>query len=243
MATLRDAKPDASAALPEGWDDLRADEVSRWLSVTTNDLVVAAEGAGAARRSVLGSSVFALAAMLAASFHHTGGFARVLGKEGALKAPGLREVQSGREAGIAVPTAAFLSIRAQAELAGLGFIGLGSGRNSDAVMLSEVVTVRASKDAVPLPAQILTGRLVRFGEWVRDQVPAGSSKEEVANLFKQAATVFLFPGLSKGARLDAGVVDEGEGPMIRLVAGVDPRLAGIPFEVGFDLPLSVALTD
>ncbi|WP_217909804.1 type VI secretion system contractile sheath large subunit [Pseudenhygromyxa sp. WMMC2535] len=243
IPTLRAAK-EPEQAMPEGWAELRADEVSRWLAVVTNDVVVASEGAGAARRTVLGSAVFALAAMLAASYRHTSGFARILGKDGALKAPGLREVQVGREAGNAAPTAAFLSIRAQAELADLGVIGLGSARNSDMVMLSAMRTVRGSKDAVPLPAQLLTGRLVRFGSWVRDQVPAGSTRDQVVELFKQAASVFLFPGLTSGARLDAGVVDEdGQGPAIRLVASVDPRLAGIPFEVGFDLPLSVSLAD
>jgi|GEM_PF-557649 len=241
VQALRDAKPDASGAFPEGWAELRADEVSRWLAVTTNDVVVATEGAGTARRIVLGSSVFALAAMLAASFHHTGGFARVLGKDGALKAPGLREISKGREAGAAIPTAAFLPIRAQSDLAEQGVIGLGSGRNTDMIALSMVPTVRGSKDSVPLSAQILTGRLVRFGRWVCDQIPAGSTKDEVVKLFQDAATVFLFPGLSSGAELHAGVVDEGEGPAIRLVASVSPRLAGIPFEVGFDLPIAVAL--
>jgi type VI secretion system protein ImpC len=243
ITALRDAKPDPSAALPEGWAELRSDEVSRWLAVTTNDVVVATEGAGVARRIVLGSSVFALAAMVAASFHHTGGFARILGKDGSLKAPGLREVAKGREAGSSIPTAAFFSIRAQGELADQGIIGLGSGRNTDMVALSAVPTVRGSKDSVPLPAQILTGRLVRFASWVCAQVPAGSTKDEVVKLFKDAATVFLFPGLSSGAELHAGVVDEGEGPAIRLVASVSPRLAGIPFEVGFDLPLGVGLAD
>ena len=243
MTALRDAKPDPGAALPEGWADLRADEVSRWLALTTNDVVVASEGSGMARRTVLGSSVFALAAMIAASFHHTGGFARIMGKEGSLKAPGLREIATGREAGNAVPTAAFLSIRAQSELAALGIIGLGSGRNSDMVALSEMPTVRGSKDAVPLSAQILTGRLVRFGSWVRDQIPAGTSRDDVIRMFKDAATVFLFPGLTTGAQLDAGVVEENGQLACQLVATVSPRLAGIPFEVGFDLPLEVALAD
>ncbi len=238
---LRDAKPDASAALPEGWGDLRADDVSRWMSVVFNDPVVAVEGAGAARRSVFGHPVFVIAAMLAASFRHTGGFARIMGKDGSLKAPGLHEVAKGREAGSTIPTAAFLSIKAQSELAELGIVGLGSGRNTDMIALSAVPTLRSSKDAVPLPAQILTGRLVRFGTWVADQVPAGTPREQVAKLFTDAATVFLFPGLSEGAKLDAGVVEGPEGLAIRLVATVSPRLAAIPFEVGFDLPLRVAL--
>lgn len=241
VTALRDAQPDASVLLPEAFAELRADEVSRWLAIACNDVVVATEGSGNARRTVLGSPVFALAAMIAASFHHTGGFARILGKDGSLKAPGLREISAGRDAGAAIPTAAFLSIRAQTDLAANGLIGLGSGRNTDMVTLSAVPTVRGSKDSVPLPAQILTGRLVRFGRWVCDQVPAGSSKDEVVKLFKDAASVFLFPGLSSGAELHAGVVEEGGKPAIRLVASVSPRLAGIPFEVGFDLPLTVAL--
>jgi type VI secretion system protein ImpC len=39
------------------------------------------------------------------------------------------------------------------------------------------------------------------------------------------------------------VVTQGDGLAVRLVASVSPRLAGIPFEVGFDLPLGVALGD
>lgn len=240
--TLRDAKPDAMAAMPEGWADLRADEVSRWMTVAFNDVVVAVEGAGAARRSVFASPVFVIAAMLAASFRHTGGFARVMGKDGSLKAPGLHEVTKGREAGSTIPTAAFLSIKAQTELAELGILGLGSGRNTDMVALSAIPTLRGSKDAVPLPAQILTGRLVRFATWVADQVPAGTPRDQVAKLFTDASTVFLFPGLAPDvARLDAAVVDGSDGPAIRMVATVSPRLASIPFEVGFDLPLRMAL--
>jgi hypothetical protein len=239
---LRDAKPGPEAALPEGWADLRMDEVSRWMSVAFNDVVVAVEGAGAARRSVFASPVFVIAAMLAASFRHTGGFARVMGKDGSLKAPGLHEVSKGREAGSTIPTAAFLSIKAQTELAELGLVGLGSGRNTDMVALSAIPTLRGSKDAVPLPAQILTGRLVRFATWVADQVPAGTPRDQVAKLFTDASTVFLFPGLAPDvARLDALVVDGASGPSIRMVATVSPRLASIPFEVGFDLPLRVAL--
>lgn len=188
------------------------------------------------------SPVFVIAAMLAASFRHTGGFARVMGKDGSLKAPGLHEVTKGREAGSTIPTAAFLSIKAQTELAELGIIGLGSGRNTDMVALSAIPTLRGSNDSVPLPAQILTGRLVRFATWVVDQVPAGTPRDQVAKLFTDAATVFLFPGLAPDvARLDAAVVDGQDGPAIRMVATVSPRLASIPFEVGFDLPLRVAL--
>jgi hypothetical protein len=47
--------------------------------------------------------------------------------------------------------------------------------------------------------------------------------------------------LNSGAELHAGVVVENDTTAIRLVASVSPRLAGIPFEVGFDLPLKVAI--
>ncbi|NJK32918.1 MAG: hypothetical protein HC927_11215, partial [Deltaproteobacteria bacterium] len=205
---------------------------------------VAVEGAGAARRSVFGQASLALVAMLASSFHHTGGFARVMGKDGALKAPGMHEIAKGREAGTTIPLAAFVSIRAQAELAELGIIGLGSGRNTDMIALSAVPMVHGSKDTVPLPAQILTGRVVRFAKWVCEQVPAGTTREQAAKLFSDAAMVFLFPGLDQGAaRVDAAVVGGPEAPAIRLVATVSPALAAIPFEVGFDLPLGVALAD
>src|SRR5262249_14393719 len=124
---------DDKGGLPDEWAALRSDETSRWLCVATNRVVLAVDGTGAARRVVFGSPVFAAAAMVAGSFRSTGTFAKILGAPGALKAPAVQEITTGKDAGTAIPTEAFLSIRAQARLSSLGFVGLGSGRNSDTV--------------------------------------------------------------------------------------------------------------
>ncbi len=225
-------------AVPDAWDALRADEASRWLSVAVNRPVLRVEGTGAAKRVVFGSPVAALAAMLAASYHHTGAFARILGAPGSLKGLGTYELPSGRDEGMLVPTEAFYSIRAQGRLSQLGLIGLGSGRNADGVILAAMPTARAGTDLVPLSAQVLTGRVVRFARWVLAQLPPGSNEMDVRLMFEQAAQVFLFPSAQEAAKFGAEVVAR-EGQVRQVVLSVSARadLAGIPFHLAFALPL------
>ena len=148
------------------------------------------------------------------------------------------ELQSGREAGNAIPTEAFMSLRAQARLASLGIVGIGSGRNTDMIAITSSPTVRGGEDLVPLPAQILTGRIVRFAQWVRDQLPQGATEKDVINLFEQAASVFLFPGAAEQAALKAQIVDNKNGGKGVLVsASVRAEHASIPFHLGFTLPI------
>lgn len=235
---LRTRTEAEDGGVPDGWASLRADESSRWLCVLHNPFVVASEGSGAARRVAFGSPVFALATMLSASYRETGAFARIRGSDGALKAPGTWDLPAGKDAGTMVPTQGFCSINLQSRLAGLGVLGLGSGKNADKIMLSTAPTARHSADAVGLPAQILTGRIVRFGQWVRDQIPQGAAAEDVKALFEQAASVFLFPGLQEGAGLRAEVGKGADGkPAVLIQAAVKPQFAGSPFQMAFELPL------
>ncbi|TPV96098.1 MAG: hypothetical protein B7733_06440 [Myxococcales bacterium FL481] len=218
-----------------GWLALRGREAARWLTLVINPVVAASEGTTAARRTVFASPVLAFASMLSASFCYTGGFARILGKTGGLKAPAVFDVTAGSSR-ITIPTRVFVPIRGQTQLATAGIIALGSGRNSDTVLTSAMPTARASDDALPFAAQVLTGRLVRFASWVVQQLPSACSAAQLSQLFADAATVFLFPGMPENAaKLEAEVVDDGNS--VRLIATVRPELAGIPFEVGFDMPL------
>lgn len=229
---------DEDGSLPSTWRALREDDATRWLTVVNNRPVVRVEGNGVARRVVFGSAVAALGAMLSTSFFKSGAFARILGAGNALKAPGAYELPSGRDAGNLVPTEAFYSIRAQNRLAALGIAGLGSGRNSDALLLTSAPTVRSGEDVVPLSAQILTGRIVRFARWVLAQLPAKSVEQDVKLLFEQAASVFLFPTAQEGAKLEAQVVTNADGRRSVVIAvSVRAELAGIPFHLGFGLPL------
>jgi hypothetical protein len=219
------------------WLTLRQEESSRWLCGVVNRVVLWAEGSGVATRTVLGSGVWAVAAILASSYKDMGSFARLTGKAGALSVPGVHTLTSGRHAGTAVPTEYFLAIRHQQNFALHGLLALGSAKQSDKVVLATTPTMRASRDAVPLAAQLLTGRLVRFAMWVRDQVPTGATDEMVDAMFRDAAAVFLFPGMQEIGRVGAKLVEEEGQKSLLVEAKVHHAYAGIPFEIAFPLPL------
>ncbi|GHG89145.1 type VI secretion system contractile sheath small subunit [Comamonas sp. JC664] len=220
--------------VPEAWTELRQDEGSRWLCAVINRVAVASEGRGVARRVSFTSPALAVAAMLAASFRDTSAFARIMGQTGGLRAPATWELQGG----LSVPTEHFLPIRAQARLEARGILGLGSGRNADAVLLAAAPTVFGGGYAVPLPAQLLTGRIVRFATWVRDQLPASAAGDDVNAIFSQAAEVFLFQGATENGQLRGELVatDSG-GRGVHVTATVRPEHAGTRFQLAFTLPL------
>ncbi|WP_163993606.1 type VI secretion system contractile sheath domain-containing protein [Pyxidicoccus caerfyrddinensis] len=221
----------------EAWTELRQDESSRWLCAVLNRAVVASEGRGTARRTCFTSPAIAVAAMLAASFRDTTAFARIMGQAGGLRAPTTWELPSGRDKGLGIPTELFLPIRAQGRLEERGILGLGSGRNADAVLLAAAPTVYGGGYAVPLPAQLLTGRIVRFATWVRDQLPPGSGNDEVAAIFSQAAEVFLFRGATENGQVRAELVNTDNGRGVHVSATVRPEHAGTRFQLAFVLPL------
>jgi hypothetical protein len=183
---------------------------------------------------VLASAAWGLTAMLASSYTATGSFARITGAPGQLRAPATRTLTQGKDNGVAVPTRFFTSVRAQTELAQRGVVGLGSPRNSDKIVLSAVPTYRSAKDAVPLSAQIWTGRIVRFASWVRAQLPANATSTDAATIFEQAGSVFLFPGTGKAARVTAEIDDARK---LHVAARMDGSLAGVPLQIEFALPL------
>ena len=223
---------------PEAFTALRADESSRWLSCVLNRGVVASEGVGGARRVAFASPALVLTAQLAASFRDTRAFARILGGAGAIDLPATLEIAEGRDAGTTIPTETFYSLRAQTALATMGVVGLGSPRNSTKVALSAAPTLRHSTDAVPLPAQILAGKLVRFVTWVRRELPADASDTDAAAMFEQAAQVFLFAGMGEGATLRAGVGKDAEGKrVVEIAASLRAEHAAIPFQMAFTLSL------
>lgn len=221
----------------EAWEDFRRSEEARWLCAVANRVAVASEGAGVAKRACLASGVWALAAMLSASYRDSGSFARLTGKPGALQAPGLVEL-TGRHEGHTAPTETFLPINPQTTLAAHGVIGLGSPKDDAHVVLARTPTASGADDAAPLPAQILTGRIVRFASWVRHQIPENSEPQEMGYIFRTAAEVFLFPGLEEVAKIKADIAEDDDGKTLFVIsAKVDASHAGVPFEMGFTLPL------
>jgi type VI secretion system protein ImpC len=231
---LDEAKPQEDEP---AWLALRQEESSRWLCAVANGVVLFDEGTTVARRIVLGSGVWALGAMLAKSYAETGGFARIMGQPGSLQAPGVQILSGGRYDGTSAPTEIFTPIRGQTSMAKHGVLLLGSSRNSNSVVLAATPMARAAGDAVPLAAQILTGRVVRFAQWVRDQLPPGANSDTARSVFQEAAKVFLFPGLSQFGQVDAVIREKDGKRELMVTALVHPQLAGIPFEFGFPLSL------
>ena len=217
---------------------LRAEEASRWLCIAHNEAVLFDEGAGELARTVLGSPVWALLASIAASYRATGSFARIVGQAGQLRAPATTTLSTGRDAGTALPTRHFTSIRAQSELEALGVLGLGSPRNSDRISLSSAPMVRGAADAVPLPAQIWAGRIARFTEWVRGQLPPDASSDTAREIFEQAASVFLYPGAERSAMLTAEIVESGGRRALQVGARIHSSHALVPLDLEFAVPLA-----
>lgn len=235
---ISDRVEEEEVALPEAWTELRDDEASRWLCAAVNRVVLASETSGTVRRVCLGSPTFAIAAMLAASYRTTGAFARLYGRGGELQSPAVWEAPGGREDGSVTPIEAFLSIRAQSQLARLGVLGLGSSRNSDMIVLSVAPMARADEPMVPLSGQVLTGRVVRFALWVRDQLPPNVNREQVPELFSKAAEVFLFAGATDTGSVRGELLTGDDGkPVVQVTAKIRAEHAGMPFEVSFALPL------
>jgi type VI secretion system protein ImpC len=219
------------------WDELRASETSRWLCATLNGLILHAEQAGATQRIVSGSSAWAVATMLAASWKTQGSFAHVLGRRGAISGPAVW-TPPGRVRSMAIPTESFLSIAPQKELARWGVLAVGSQRDSDRIVLGAAPMVSSARGAYPLPAQMLAGRIVRYARWVRNQVTPAMDAGTVSALYEQGAGVFLFPGLPPAAAM-LKVVVSGDGPerKVHVKAAASPGHALVPFELELSLPL------
>ncbi len=219
------------------WLAVRDERAARWLFATMNPVASQAEGVGAARRLVTSGSALALAAMLIRSYRLTGAFARI---GSGWRGPAVHVPSTGAAAGSAVPTATFLNSKGQGVLARHGIVGLGSARSADEVRLPTVVSASSAPDAVPLPAQILTGRVVRFAQWIRDQLPADADDAVAATMFEQAAGVLVFPGLSETAAISGKIVrdDPEVGPTLVVTAHAHPEVAGVRLQLAFGLPLA-----
>jgi len=233
------ALADAPAGLPGAWTSLRADEDTRWLAAVVNPVALVSEGNGAARRVLFGAPALTLAALLSASERDTAGLAS-LARPGAVRAPAVWEPPAGPDLGLQLPTERFAALRAQGRLGLLGLIALGSPRGGDSLVVAACPVVHAAADAGSLPAQILTGRIVRFSTWFRDQISAGTAAHEVEALFAQAAGVLLFPDLAPEAAALHVKVDAAR-TGIELSATVHPAIAGLRLEIQFTLPLRVPL--
>ena len=219
------------------WAEFRERESTRFLCVVANRVALHGEGSGVAARTVFGTGVWAVAAMLARSFRESGGFAQIFGKAGSLNAPATHTITRGSYKDTAAPTEAFYAIAPTDKLAQNGVLGLSSARNSDTVVLAKAPCVRGAADAVPLPAQILTGRVVRFATWVKPQLPEGCNTNTANDIFVAAASVFLFPGAEEAAHVRAALTNIEGNAHVVVHARANPRFASVPFDIAFPLPL------
>ena len=219
------------------WQELRDSEASRWLCTTANRIILHAEKVGVEERVVPGSSTWAVASMLAESWRTKGSLASILGRAGAISAPAVW-TPPNRVRTAAIATERFVPIAAQKELARWGVLALGSERDSDRVILAAALMVSSAVGAYPLPARLLAGRVARFVQWVRNQVTPAMDEATVCAVYEQAASVFLFPGVSPAvAMLKAAVSDERGGRTLRIEATASPSQALVPVQIELSVRL------
>jgi hypothetical protein len=218
----------------EAWNRLRAEETSRWLCAALNPVVMMAEQQGEVRRECFASPALAVAALLAASFRDTRTFARLVGPGSGIHAPAVWRPQSGST----VATEVTLSLREQERLAARGLLGVTGGWDSSSVLLAKAPTVYGGQDATPLPAQMLTGRIVRLAQELTERLPAGTSPDRVTAAFSRAAETFLSTHAGRDLQLHGQVVSTGNGERaVHVRASVRPELAGTHLQLEFTLPL------
>ncbi|HEY8207017.1 MAG TPA: hypothetical protein VIG99_06040 [Myxococcaceae bacterium] len=224
----------AEANPTEEWTRLRGHESSRWLCATLNPVVAMVEHRGAVRRECFTSPVLAVAVLLAASLRDTGTFARAVGPGSPTRAPSAWPAREGST----VATQAHLSLRELERLAARGIAGVSGWWDSDAVQAVALPTVYGGRDSAPLPAQVLTGRLVRLIQELAGKLPAGAGPEAVTSLFSRAAEVFIPSGPQGGCRLQAKMMSGAGGARaVQVRAWLRPELAGTPLQLELAISL------
>ena len=221
-----DALEQNSSDVAQAWHAARENESTRWVCVVQNRIVLKVEP-GIGKRVAFGSGVWSVAAQFAISYRLSGGFSHVLGRTGAVQAPAVAMIDN-----LSLPTSALVSLDHQRRFASFGITALGSGRNDDKIILTRTPMLRVSGDAPPLGSQIVTGRIVRFAQWVVDQVPADATDEAINALFNEAARIFLFPSIGQRSQITAR---RGEGQSIVIDAVTDASATGSALELSFQL--------
>lgn len=175
---------------PEAWTRLRSRASAGWLCAVVGQAVLAHDRGTdvvGGDRLVCGGGSAAIAAMAAASVGESATPANVVGKSGALVAPGAHEVFVAGERQT-IPTRAFISYTTQRALAERGITALGSEVGTDRIRLAAVPMVGGD---MSLPARILAGRAHRLAVEVRRQLGPQASAAELDRALEEASGVFL----------------------------------------------------
>lgn len=230
------ARVEEDRELGDDYEALRQNPASRWLTLTLNGPVLAAETTAAGERVVSGGAALAVAALLATSLKLGGTFAQ-LGRDADLRAPATWSFRHGQE-DIPIGTGEPCSASAQLALARRGLTVVGGPQQSDLLTLAACPVVHLSDDATSLAGQLLVGRTVRFALWVRERVPAGAGAEEAADAVTRAAALVLLPGTPIRPRFGAAIQRGESGPELKIAASYPAALTGAPVALSFALPLS-----
>jgi hypothetical protein len=140
--------------------------------------------------------------------------------------------------GSTLATQEAFSLREQQQLASQGLLGVNGWWDSNVVLLLAAPTAYGGRDAASLPAQLLTGRLVRLAQELAERLPANASHDAVAALFSQAAETLPFSGLGRTYQFQGRLVSTGNAARgVHIQAALSPELAGTRLQLEFTLPL------
>lgn len=218
------------------WQLVCGHEASQWLSVVVNAPVLAANEERGGSRPLLASPSLAVAAALAASYGQTKGLIDATGREGALQAPATLAIEDRTREKLEIPTGSLVSAASQTLLAKHGIIALSSGRNSDRIIFSSLPSVAtAFQNSPSLTAQIMMGRLVRFSQWMRDQLSSQVSENEIQSLFAQNASIVLPPGWGRNLTVKVLPAEKGENTIHIKAPLHHPYFSGSHIEAEFSL--------
>ncbi len=215
---------------------LRNQESARWLCVSANPVLLhSEEDVGCAPRLVFGSSAWGLAALLVAAQREHQRYTRMLGPEMLLRAPTFWIPARGADAGMALPTAEFCSVRAQTELGERGIAALGSTRRGDELLASRAPTAFAGSAPQSLASQLLIGRLLRATRVACGRMPEGASDAVAQERCEQGMRQCIPPGLEHVVQLEIAVERIERKRRICVSATATRFEALTPFEIVFSL--------
>jgi hypothetical protein len=228
VAPLSSELLDAGASPLSAWVALRRNEATQWLCAVTNDVVLAAETTRVGPRVVFGPSVFAVAAMLAASLRRDGTFGDAFGRAGVLVAPAVWVADASRGSTRNLPTRASLVPDAMRTLFDAGIAAMGVEPGGERLLAVGAPMVAAA-EGPSLPGRILVGRAVRAATAAKAELVADPGAAAVQDALLRAAATVL-PDGPPGACTLRGTVN---GRDLDVVAELSAHAVGRPVRWSF----------
>lgn len=213
---------------------LRNDESARWLCLAANPVLLYSEELpGADPRLSFGSAAWGVGALVLAAQQKSARFTRMLGPDTLLKAPTFWVPRRGADAGMALPTLEFCSVRAQTELAELGVTALGSTRRGDEALVSRAPTAFGGDAPQSLASQLVIGRIVRAAREAGALLGGPGGELEATRIVEQGVPA----GLERVIRVGVAIERDSRGRRLAIDAAADAFEALSPFTIAFALNL------